>query len=302
MLVHRSQSREDSQLVWFDRAGRQLATVGPPGTFAAIRLSPDEKRIALQRVDDEKGTHDIWLIELTRGTPTRLTFDPANDVYPTWSPDGSRIVFSSNREGTANLYQKLSSGAGNDELLLKSDHAKLPTDWSPDGRYIVYQDFSEKDFDLWVLPLFEERKPELFLQTDYADLYGRFSPDGRWITYVSNESGKREVYVRSFPAAGGKWQISNGGGAQPHWRRDGKELFYLSPDKKLMAVEVNGSSGTFEAGIPKALFDLRINSTNGFSDYDVTADGQRFLVNTLVEQNARSPVTVVLNWTADLKR
>ncbi|PYS57229.1 MAG: hypothetical protein DMF74_26580 [Acidobacteria bacterium] len=302
VLVYRSQSREDSQLVWFDRAGRQLATVGPAGTFAVIRLSPDQKRVALQRVDDEKGTHDIWLIELTRGTPTRLTFDPANDVYPTWSPDGSRIVFSSNREGTANLYQKLSSGAGNDELLLKSDHAKLPTDWSPDGRYIVYQDFSEKDFDLWVLPLFEERKPELFLQTDFADLHGRFSPDGRWITYVSNESGKREVYVRSFPAAGGKWQISNGGGAQPHWRRDGKELFYLSPDKKLMAVEVNGSSGTFEAGIPKALFDLRIISTNGFSDYDVTADGQRFLVSTLVEQNARSPVTVVMNWTADLKR
>src|SRR5438128_1316774 len=302
VLVYRSQSREDSQLVWFDRAGKQLETVGPSGSFGVIRLSPDEKRVALQRVDDEKGTHDIWLIELTRGTPTRLTFDPANDVYPTWSPDGSRIVFSSNREGTANLYHKLSSGAGNDELLLKSDHAKLPTDRSPDGRYIVYQDFSEKDFDLWVLPLFEERKPELFLQTDYADLYGRFSPDGRWITYVSNESGKREVYVRSFPAAGGKWQISNGGGAQPHWRRDGKELFYLSPDKKLMAVEVNGSSGTFEAGIPKALFDLRIISTNGFSDYDVTADGQRFLVNTLVEQTARAPVTVVMNWTADLKK
>src|SRR5438876_2413225 len=302
VLVYRSQSREDSQLVWFDRAGRQLATVGPAGTFAVIRLSPDQKRVALQRVDDEKGTQDIWLIELTRGTPTRLTFDPANDVYPTWSPDGSRIVFSSNSEGTANLYQKLSSGAGNDELLLKSDHAKLPTDWSPDGRYILYQDFSQKDFDLWVLPLFEQQKPGLFLQTDFAELYGRFSPDGRWITYVSSESGKREVYVRNFPAAGGKWQISNGGGAQPHWRRDGKELFYLSPDKKLMAVEVNGSSGTFEAGIPKALFDLRINSTNGFSDYDVTADGQRFLVSTLVEQNARSPVTVVMNWTANLKR
>jgi eukaryotic-like serine/threonine-protein kinase len=302
VLVYRSQSREDSQLVWFDRAGRQLGTVGPLGVFAAIRLSPDEKRIALQRLDDEKGTYDIWLIELSRGTPTRLTFDPANDIYPIWSPDGSRIVFGSNRDGTVNLYQKLSSGAGNDELLFKSDHSKPPNDWSPDGRYLLYQDSSQKDFDLWVLPLFEERKPELFLQTDYAENYGRFSPDGHWITYVSNESGKREVYVRSFPAAGGKWQISNGGGFQPHWRRDGKELFYLTSDKKLMAVEVNGSSGTFEAGIPRALFDLRINSTNGFSDFDVTADGQHFLVNTLVEQNARSPVTVVMNWTADLKR
>ena len=302
VLVYRSQFREDSQLVWFDRAGRQLGTVGPLGVFAAIRLSPDDKRIALQRLDDEKGTYDIWLIELSRGTPTRLTFDPANDIYPIWSPDGSRIVFGSNREGTVNLYQKLSSGAGNDELLFKSDDAKLSNDWSPDGRYILYQDRSQKDFDLWVLPLFEERKPVIFLQTDFAEMYGRFSPDGHWITYVSNESGKREVYVRAFPSAGGKWQISNGGGGQPHWRRDGKELFYLTPDKKLMTVEVNGSSGTFEAGIPRALFDLRINSINGFSDYDVTADGQRFLVNTLVEQNARSPVTVVMNWTADLKR
>ena len=209
VLVYRSQSREDSQLVWFDRAGKQLETVGPSGSFGVIRLSPDEKRVALQRVDDEKGTYDIWLIELTRGTPTRLTFDPANDVYPAWSPDGSRIVFSSNRDGAANLYQKLSSGAGNDELLFKSDDAKLPTDWSPDGRYILYQDFSQKDFDLWVLPLFEQQKPGLFLQTDFAELYGRFSPDGRWITYVSSESGKREVYVRSFPTAGGKWPFTS---------------------------------------------------------------------------------------------
>jgi Tol biopolymer transport system component len=302
VLIYRSQYLQDSQLTWFDRGGKQLGTVGPPGVWGVIRLSPDEKRVALQRVDNEKGTYDIWVIELTRGTPTRLTFDPANDVYPAWSPDGSRIVFSSNRDGAANLYQKPSSGAGDDELLFKSDDAKLPTDWSPDGRYILYQDFSQKDFDLWVLPLFEERKPALFLQTDFAELYGRFSPDGRWITYVSGESGRREVYVRSFPDAGGKWQISNGGGAQPHWRRDGRELFYLTAEKKLMAVEVNGSSATFEAGIPKPLFDLRINSTNGFSDYDVTADGQRFLVNTLVEQNVRSPVTVVMNWTADLKR
>jgi len=303
VLVYRSLwTTEDSQLAWFDRAGRQLGTVGEPGGYAAIRLSPDEKRVALQRVDNEKGTYDIWLIEITRGTPSRLTFDPASDVYPIWSPDGNRIVFASNKEGTANLYQKLSSGAGNDELLFKSDDAKLPNDWSPDGRYILYQDLSQKDFDLWVLPLFEERKPVLFLQTDFAELYGRFSPDGRWIAYVSGESGKREVSVRSFPASGGQWQISNGGGAQPHWRRDGKELFYVAPDHKLMAVEVNGSSGTFEVGIPRALFDLRIGSTSGFSDYDVTADGQRFLVNTLVEQSARSPVTVVMNWTADLKK
>jgi len=302
LLVYRSQLAAGSQLSWFDRGGKQLGTLGAPGSYAALRFSPDEKHVALQGVDEEKRTQDIWTIELARGTPTRLTFDPAIDIYPIWSPDGSRIAFASTREGLANLYEKPSSGAGDDQLLFKSDDTKLPTDWSPDGRYLLYQDRSPKDFDLWVLPLFGERKPMVFLQTDFAEEYARFSPDERWIVYVSNESGKREIYVRGFPDSGGKWQISNNGGTQPHWRRDGKELFYLSPDKKLMAVEVNGSSNTFESGIPKTLFDLHIPPTDRFSDYDVTADGQRFLVNTVVEQNVHSPVTVVLNWTADLKR
>ena len=302
VLVYRSVATQQSQLAWFDRTGRQLGTVSEPGVYAAIRLSPDEKHIALQSPDNERGYQDIWSIEVARGTPRRLTFDPANDIYPIWSPDGSRIVFGSNRDGTVNLYQKLSSGAGNDELLFKSDDGKLPTDWSPDGRYILYQDVSQKGLDLWVLPLLDEGKPVLFRQTDFQEMYGRFSPDGRWIAYVSDESGKREVYVRSFPDSGGQWQISNGGGSQPRWRRDGKELFYLSPDRKLMAVEVNGSSGTFEAGIPKPLFDVRIGNAAGVSDYEVAGDGQRFLVNTLFEQNERPPVTVVMNWTSDLKK
>jgi len=302
VLVYRNVPTEQSQLTWFDRTGKQLGTVGGAASYAALRLSPDEKHVALQRVDNEKGYYDIWSIDIVRGTESRLTFDPANDVYPIWSPDGSHIVFASNRDGTVNLYQKLSNGAGNDELIFKSDDAKLSNDWSPDGRYLLYQDQSPKGFDLWMLPLLEERKPVLFLQTDSEEMYGRFSPDGRWVAYVSDASGKREVYVRSFPTSGGQWQVSNGGGTQPRWRRDGKELFYLSPDKKLMAVEVQGGSGTFEGGIPKALFDVRIGSTLGVSEYDVAGDGQRFLVNALFEQNAHSPMTVVLNWTADLKR
>jgi len=302
VLVYRSVSPgEESQLTWFDRAGKPLGTVGPPGAYSAIRLSPDEKRIALQRLDDEKGTFDICLIDTTSGATTRLTFDPANDVYPIWfPPDGSRIVFASTRAGAANLYQKL-SGGGNDELLFESDDAKLPNDWSPDGRYILFQGRSQQNWALWVLPIGEARKPAVFLQTAFAESYGRFSPDGRWIAYVSNESGKKEVYVRSFPASGAQWQISNGGGEQPHWSRDGKELFYVSPTRRLVAVEVTGSASTFEAGIRKALFDPRINVIDRFSDFDVTRDG-RFLVNALVEQSVGSPVNVVMNWTADLKR
>ncbi|MGH9882360.1 MAG: TolB family protein, partial [Pyrinomonadaceae bacterium] len=215
------------------------------------------------------------------------------------------------REGQSNLYQKLATGVGNDELLLKSDEPKVPTDWSPDGRHVLFMRLGQKGFDLWALPLFDERQPVPFLRTDFWEGSGRFSPDGRWVTYVSTESGKAEVYVQSFPASDGKWKISNGGGASPHWRRDGRELFYLSDERegvevKLMAVEVDGSGDTFEASLPKRLFELRVGGPGGLGPhYDVTADGQRFLVNTPVEENAPSspsPVTVVTNWAARLKR
>ena len=304
VLVYRGfVSGGNTQLTWFDRAGKQLATVWDGATtIAGVRLSPDGKRVVLQRFDKEKGTNDIWLVDLARGIPSRLTFDPASDILPIWSPDGSRVLFSSQREGVTNLYQKLSSGAGQDELLLKSDEAKFPNDSSPDGRYVLYQALGHVDFDLWVLPLFDERKPVPYLQTDFVERSGRFSPDGRWVAYVSNASGKAEVYVRNFPDQGGQWQISNGGGDHPRWRRDGRELFYIAADGKLMATEVNGSSGTFEFGIPKPLFGLRVNFGGSASPYDVAADGQRFLAASLVEQDVAPPATVVLNWMAGLKR
>ncbi|HEX8294012.1 MAG TPA: protein kinase [Pyrinomonadaceae bacterium] len=302
LLYRGNTEAANAQLVWFDRAGKQLDTVGTVGRYSDIRLSPDGKRVAFQRLDPEKASSDIWLIELARGTTSRLTFDPAGDSDAVWSPDGGRIVFSSMREGLPNLYQKLSSGAGGEELLLKSDEAKFAIDWSPDGRYVLYQAVSRQSLDLWVLPLFGERRPEPFLRTDFQEVSGRFSPDGRFVAYVSNESGRFEVYVQSFPASGGKWQVSNGGGAAPRWRRDGRELFYLSADRKLMAVEVGGSADTFEAGVPAALFETRVASITGAPLYDVSADGRRFLVNVPVEENAPAPVTVVLNWTADLKR
>ncbi|HYG09639.1 MAG TPA: hypothetical protein VD835_06675, partial [Pyrinomonadaceae bacterium] len=302
-LLYRSNTAAaDTQLVWFARAGKQLDTVGAAGHYSDIRLSPDGKRVAFQRLDTEKGASDIWLIELARGTTSRLTFDPANDGDGVWSPDGGRIVFSSMREGLPNLYQKLSSGAGGEELLLKTEDAKFANDWSPDGRHVLYNAMSRQSFDLWVLPLFGERRPEPFLRTDFQEVSGRFSPDGRWIAYVSDESGRFEVYVQSFPASGGKWQVSNGGGASPRWRRDGRELFYLSADGKLMAVEVDGSSDTFESGVPGPLFEPRVGAISGDSPYDVAADGRRFLVKVLVEENAPAPITVVLNWTTDLKR
>ncbi len=306
VLVYRSGSSDAAQLIWFDREGKHLETVGPTVGQSAPWLSPDEKRVAFGRLDLQGGSSDIWLIELSRGIPTRFTFDQANDSAPVWSPDGSRIVFCSNREGSLNLYQRAASGAGNDEVLLKSDNSKLPNDWSADGKFILYQEQAPKTgWDLWVLPLSGEQKPFPFLQSEFYEGQARFSPDGKWIAYSSDESGIWQVYVQSFPASGGKWQASTNGGVQPQWRRDGKELFYLSSDRKLMAVELKGSGSTFEAGVPKELFELRLISVGlpgPRNFYVAAAAGQRFLVVSTPEERISTPTTVVLNWTADLKR
>ncbi len=305
VLVYRSGSIDNIQLIWFNREGKQLGTVGPIAGYASPWLSPDEKRVVFSSLEPQGGS-DIWVLELARGTPTRFTFDPAVEISPIWSPDGTRIVFSSDREGPMNLYQKAASGAGNDELLLKSDDLKAAVDWSADGRLILYQDVGPKTtFDLWVLPLSGDRKPYPFLQTDFAEQQGRFSADGKWVAYTSNESGTSQVYVRSFLSSGGKWQISTNGGAQPQWRRDGRELFYISADRKLMAVDVRGNGSTFNVGVPKALFDLLIQ-TPGLpgprNSYVAAGDGQRFLVVSVPEERLTTPTTVVMNWTAGLKK
>lgn len=289
-----------SELVWFDRGGKRIGSVEGPGLYLRPALSPDGKRIAVERLDPQTGSIDIWLVDQARSTVLRLTFGASNQTHPVWSPDGSRIVFASDRDGTSNLYQKTSSGAGSEELLLQSDTAKYVTDWSPDGRFIAYESQDPKTgTDLWVLPLFGDRKPIPFLQTEFNEGQGQFSPDGRWMAYVSDESGRREVYVQTFPASGGKWQISAAGGAYPRWRRDGKELFYIAAGQKLMAVAVQTDS-TFQAGRPQALFEPRFFQP--IIPYTVSADGQRFLVNTPIEEDNSSPVTVVLNWMAELKK
>jgi len=288
----------------FDRGGKLLSSVGPMGEYFNIFFSPDEKRVAAAITDAQSGTRDVWLVDIVRGTPTRFTFDPAEDFLPIWSPDGSRIVFASDRDGPGNLYQKSASGAGNEEELLKTNERKWPADWSRDGRFVIYTNLSQKTkLDLWVLPVTGEQKPTPFLQSSFNEDYARFSPDGRLVAYASDESGKFEVYVQTFPASGGKWLVSTNGGVQPRWRRDGKELFYIAPDKKLMAVDVKLETSTFEAGVPRALFQTRVVSyPNPRNVYEVSADGQRFLIITPLEEATSTPITVVVNWNADLKR
>lgn len=298
-LIYWNGSPSNRQLVWFDRAGKRLNVVGPPGGYNDVALSPDEKRAAVQR--DDSANSDIWMMDLERGVVGRFTFNTELDDDPAWSPDGSSIIFNSGRGGVRGIYRKVSSGAGNEELLLKADVITNGIDWSSDGKFIVFEGSdSQTGSNLWVLPLFGDMKPYVVLQTQFNETHGRLSPDTRWLAYVSNESGRNEVYVQSFPPSGGKWQLSTTGGAQPHWRADGKELFYMTPDRKLMAVDVN-SQQSFGVGAPKLLFQTTVARYEAPNRYAVSRDGQRFLVNSAVEEVSHT-MTVVLNWTSEIKR
>ena len=293
-----------SQLVWFDRSGKEVGSLGSTGNQANPRISPDGKRVALDITDPQTGNMDIWIYESSGGIPTRFTSDPAIHAAAIWSPDGSRIVFMSLRQGHPDIYQKSSSGAGNESAILVSERGKYPTDWSPDGRFILYRALDAKtNFELWALPVGSDQKPIPFMKTAFGVSHGQFSPDGRWVAYASNESGRWEVYVAPFPGPGGNWKVSSAGGSEPRWRRDGKELYYLAPDGKLMGVEVR-EGPTFDAGAATPLFQTRLRQHISAADlfsYDVSADGRRFLVNTDVGEVASTPLTVVLNWTAGLK-
>ena len=303
ILVYQSgRSLEITQLGWVDRTGKPLESVGAEGSYQNNpRLAPDGKRVALARMEPKTRRQDIYVVDLTRGTDSRLTFDTADDILPIWSHDGNRIVWASNRTGTFQLYQKLASGVGQDEPLLQSDAPLFPASWSADGKFLLYGRTDPKSSDdVWVLPQEGDRKPFPFLQTPVRDIEAQLSPDGRWIAYRTNESGRPEVYVQTFPASGGKWQVSTNGGHHPQWRGDGKELFYCSVDRKMMAVDVK-LGGAFGAGLPKTLFDLGAAKVY-YADYAATADGRRFLFVRTLKEPAPAPFSVVVNWTAEAPR
>jgi len=233
---------------------------------------------------------------------TRFTFDPANDATPVFSPDGRRVAFVSARKGMGELYWRDAQGTGEDVLLFSSGTTLLGIDWSPDGRRLLYSSLNRKTgFDLWTYSL-EEKKAEAWLEAPGNQLYARFSPNGRWIAYATDESGHTETYVQAFPAKdGGRWQVSKDGGAQPVWRSDGKEIYYETLDGSLMAADVR-TEGTFEVDKPHLLFKAAFKSSAG-TNYDVSADGQRFLVN-ILQENDRSGLstTLVINWLEALRK
>ncbi|HSE31170.1 MAG TPA: protein kinase [Pyrinomonadaceae bacterium] len=310
VLVVRTGELVLNKLIWFDRTGKQLGAITKEGTYNAPALSPDEKKVAVRRLDFQATlAADIWVIDLERGTETRLTFDPATDSMPGWSPDGNWITFVSTREGSTRLYQKRANGSGAEETLGTSEQAKASPDWSHDGKFLLYGQMNPGTiWDLFVLPLSGDRKPQPVVQTNFVEIHGRFSPDGRWIAYSSNESGQFQVYVQSFPPSGSKWPISIDGGAQPRWRGDGRELYYFTPDRKLMGVEVNGGSDKFQVGEPKPLFELRVRGAGidvgfpGSGYYTVTRDGKRFLVASSAEVPEKQEITVILNWLTRLNQ
>jgi eukaryotic-like serine/threonine-protein kinase len=276
----------NAQLSWFDREGKNLGTVGEPGIFSSSALSPDGRQAAVSRFDLQQArSSNLWLFDLIRGgAATRFTFDASQDESPVFSPDGSRIVFMSLRDGSANLYQKLTNGAKNEEPLLKSAENKIPYSWSGDGRFLLYTVQTAKTKgDIWILPMEgSKQEPMPFQATEFNEAFPRFSPDGHWVAYESNESGRYEVYVREFslgsdgkPEATGKHQISNGGGGVPQWRGDGKELFYVSLDRRtFMSAEIT-TKPVFQSLPGKMLFQLPTAVTTIPA---VSADGKRFLV------------------------
>ncbi|MEE8218631.1 MAG: hypothetical protein V3S03_06660, partial [Vicinamibacteria bacterium] len=301
VLVFRSGEAGGGQLVWVDRKGATGDAVGDPGQIASTALSPDGRWLAMGQIGGSGGASDIWVRDLRRGVTSRFTFNEDDDRNPMWSPDGSRIAFESVRDGQPDIAVKAVGGTGEVEVLLEAEGIQSPSSWSPDGTHLLYYHLDSKtSWDIYVLPLVDDRTPRPFIKTPFVELRSRFSPDGRWVAYQSNESGRFEIYVQAFPGPGGKWQISTAGGQEPQWGPDGTELFYLSPDRNLVRVEVQ-TGERFEAGIPEAMFPVSLRSLTTNNRYLVAPDGERFLMlNSLVEDTT-PPTTVVVNWTAELE-
>jgi len=291
-VAWRSSGAGRRQLIWFNRAGQNLGAFGEVGdsTLFAPEISPDSTRVAIMR--GPLGSSDIWLQGPIRNS--RFTFDPADDRYPIWSPDGTRVVFASNRKGSYDIYEKTADGSGDERLLLQSAELKRPNSWSPDGRFILYWS-ARNNGDLMVLPLTGDRKPFPFLSTAFDEQQGIFSPDGKWVAYQSDESGHFEIYVRPFPGPGAQSQVSAGGGRSPRWKADGKELYYLTPDLKLMVVNLEVEGTAFTAAKPKALFQTHTNQATNRQQYDVARDG-RFLIITDLPGSSAEPIHLLLNW------
>jgi len=294
-LLYASSGMARNQLTWNDREGRPLGTLGQPGEYKALRISPDGKRVVLVK----NGT--IWQIEFGRGVEAQVS--SVGGLAAIWSFDSKRIVYTNS--APPNLFVQQVDSASPPERLTTSRDTQLPVDWSLDGKYLLFsansnEPTSKNRFDLWILPMSGDRKPFPFLETPFRERRSQFSPDGKWIAYESDESGHDEVYVESFPNRGAKWQVSSNGGDYIRWRRDGKEIFYVAPDKKLMSVSVHAQAASLSFGAPSALFSIDVLPTEEgipVYTYDAMPDGEKFLKLTPAGQQDPS-MTIMTNWLA----
>jgi eukaryotic-like serine/threonine-protein kinase len=293
-----------SQPRWFDRKGNELGTVGQPDVYGNISLAPNGRSVAVNKTDPGSLNTDIWIYELQGSSSKRLTFNPGFNVIPIWSPDARRLVFASNRTLSVDLFIKNADGAQEEQSIVSDENDKFPYDWSRDEKYILYAVGSRTNLQYIQYVTLPEHKVGLFLKAPSVVRNAQFSPDRKWVAYASNETGKWEIYVTSFPAARGRWQVSTGGGEEPRWRGDGKELFFLSSDGKMMAAPVTVGAN-FDVRNPVALFQTTPRLPVSFNDqiaYDVRSDGQRFLILTQVKQADTAPMSVVLHWAAMLDK
>lgn len=304
-LLFSTAGDQTNELAWFDRSGNEVGKVTPPGSYYAPYLSPDGKKVIFAW---RNGTNDdLKALDLSTGSSVRFTFDAANDVLGVWSPDGEQIAFASDRGGgSLKIYRKNADGSGEEEMLFGAETNAIPDDWSKNGDFLLFyldSGLATKN-DLMLLSMKGERRVVPYLQTQFTESHGRFSPDGRWVAYTSDASGKPDIYVRSFPSGNGLWQISTAGGDSAQWSSDGKELFYMAPDRNLMVVPVN-TRGTFSYGEPKALFTTKVPLTGliGYrNSFLVSNDGQRFMISRLTDERYLQPLTLVLNWNLLMNR
>jgi serine/threonine protein kinase len=289
------------QFTWVDRKGSILGTVGRPGNFFSPRISHDGKRIAYDQSEETTDSGDIWVLDLERGISSRLTFDPRNESSPIWAPDDGQLLFFADYPGRSDIFAISPDGTGKMETVLSNGGRIFPCDWSRDRRSLLVQGSESAGMGVTDLLIYstEQKKAEPWLSSPFVEKQPRFSPDGRWISYDSDESGRMEIYVRGFSPPGGKWRVSSDGGSASVWRQDGKELFYISPDAKVMSVVI-GEGTTFQSGTPVALFSIpgEILNLGVVTQYDVTPDGQRFLMNLNTPTQGQKTITLLSHWTA----
>jgi dipeptidyl aminopeptidase/acylaminoacyl peptidase len=277
---------------WFDRTGKQLGSACPPGNYFDIALSPSGRHAAVQRVDIQTNNSDIWIIDLHRKVMSRFTFEASVDDDPVWNGDGTYLFFANAGGGTYNIFRKTFTGVGSPEPVTRPGSPQIPCDISRDGKLLLYTIGSYMaSQDIWILDISNPDNRKAFIHSEFDEAYPRFSPDGRWIAYCSDESGTAEVYVQSHAASGGRWQVSTNGGSQPRWRPDGRELFYVAPDLRLMSVEIRAGS-TFDFDTPTALFQTRMDNFNAPNRYVVVENGAKFLINVPIGEEFANPVSV----------